>query len=501
MIPAQVRFSPHAVDGAAFADLHELCERLGFLPTFRHGLLLQVAMPEPVDEASVAAIRRATHREVRPFGVDPADFRAAWDAADAGRVSRNARPARAAGAAVPLAPHAWRHALGPGRALALEIVAYAFAVSASDILLDDQQDWHDIAVKRFGAKEILPPVTRDVGAALLRACKEMAGLPVAAALAAQSGAARVAIAPGRRIDLRIEVTPTIHGESLVARLHDAQTQLERMQRLPFAEPGQAAEVAACLAQAQGLIVATGPTGHGKTTTLYACLGQLDRSRLNIRTLEDPVEFPVPWITQIPVGGATGRDFASGLKSLLRQAPHVILLGELRDRAAAQTCMEAVDTGHLLLATLHTRDAVGVVSRLLDLGLTGRQIAAGLRLAIGQRLVPCLCARCRVAAPVRAADAAAFEAYELPAPDELFEASGCPSCGSRGERGVVPVFELFQPGAGEDMEDLIACADAAHFSERELRRRWRRAGGDPLARGALRLAAQGVISVRQARLLF
>lgn len=499
MIPTNIPLAADAVDMGAFADLYPLCDRLRFLPTFRHGLTLQAALADPTDQAAIAAIRGVTHQEVRPFGASAATFEAALLAAVARLSATAAGPAPAERLCAP--PHAWRHAHGPSRALALEIVAYAFAAGASDIFLDDQRDWLDVGIKCSGRKEILPPVTRDVGAGLLRACKEMAGLSTSTVLAAQSGAAHLSVAAGRRVDLRIEVTPTVHGESLVARLQDSQTQLARMRNLPFADVRQREEVTRCLSHSQGLIVATGPTGHGKTTTLYSCLGQLDRSRLNIRTLEDPVEFVVPWITQIPVGAGTGRDFAAGLKSLLRQAPHVILLGELRDRAAAQTCMEAVDTGHLLLATLHTRDAVGVVSRLLDLGLSGRQIAAGLRLAIGQRLLPRLCTGCRAEAPLSESDRAQLAEHALPPPAHFWEPAGCPQCGGRGENGVVPVFELFAPGASDEIEDLIACADAAHFSERDLRRRWRKAGGEPMACAALRLAAEGVVSIHQARLLF
>jgi len=200
----------------------------------------------------------------------------------------------------------------------------------------------------------------------------------------------------------------------------------------------------------GLIVATGPTGHGKTTTLYACLGQLDRSVLNIRTLEDPVEFAVPWITQIPVGAGTGRSFADGLKSLLRQSPHVILMGEIRDLPVAQTCMEAVDTGHLILATLHTRDALGVMSRLLDFGLTGRQIALSLLLVIGQRLARRLCPHCRRQVPPTSLQARHFEHYGLPPPAALHVPGGCGECGGKGERGMVPVFELFHPAAHDEL---------------------------------------------------
>ena len=266
-----------------------------------------------------------------------------------------------------------------------------------------------------------------------------------------------------------------------------------MRRLPFADPAQRCLAEACLAQTQGLIVATGPTGHGKTTTLYSCLGHLDRSVLNIRTLEDPVEFIVPWITQIPVGAGTGRSFGEGLKSLLRQAPHVILMGEIRDGAVAQTCLEAVDTGHLILATLHTRDAVGAVSRLLDLGATGRQIAATVLLVIGQRLVRRLCPHCRRPTAPTSAQARSFERHQLPVPEVLWVPGGCPRCGARGERGVTPIFELFHPAAHDELVTRIGQAGRDTFDERALQARWRALGGSPLAREALRLAADGQIA--------
>jgi len=259
-------------------------------------------------------------------------------------------------------------------------------------------------------------------------------------------------------------------------------------------------VGACLRQSQGLIIATGPTGQGKTTTLYSCLGQLDPSVLNIRTLEDPVEFAIPWITQIPVGAGTGRDFGGGLKSLLRQAPHVILLGELRDRASAQTCFEAVETGHLLFATLHTRDAVGVVARLLDLGITGRQMAGGLLLAIGQRLLRRLCPACRRAEPAKPTVRRHYADQGLPEPAVCWAAEGCAECQGRGAAGFTPVFELFRPRALAEMEDLLASADSARYSERALRRLWRQGGGDSLVRAALRLAAAGEVDYRDAAAL-
>ena len=187
------------------------------------------------------------------------------------------------------------------------MVAFAFASRASDLLLDEQEEWMDVAIKLGGRKEILPPVDKSSAGPSSRRSRKSPGSPRTRSPPRQSGAASLPMGGGRRADLRLEVTPTVHGQSLVARVQDRSLQLRRMEALPFANPAHTRLAEACLGQGQGLIVATGPTGQGKTTTLYSCLGRLDRSSLNIRTLEDPVEFIVPWITQIPVGAGTGQD--------------------------------------------------------------------------------------------------------------------------------------------------------------------------------------------------
>ncbi len=497
---AQVPFSAEDVDRPAYAALRGECRRLRFLPAFSHGILLEAAMITPADEAAVRTIRRITHQEVRRFGISEEDFERALailEAPDSGMGfqpmgSHHGLESRATDE--PLRrPESWDFYRHSAREIAVELVRFAFAAGASDLLLDEQEECMDVAIKLGGQKEILPPVERGFAAVLLKAFKEIAGLSTHTVTTWQSGAASVPMGEGRQADLRIEITPTVHGQSLVARVQDRKLQLSRMDRLPFTSPRHLRLAEACLRQTQGLIVATGPTGQGKTTTLYACLGQLDRSLLNIRTLEDPVEFIVPWITQIPVGAGTGRSFGEGLKSLLRQAPHVILMGEIRDQAVAQTCVEAVDTGHLIFATLHTRDAIGVVARLLDLGLTGRQIATSLLLAIGQRLAPRLCPHCRRASPPTRLQSRHFERYRLPAPPALYEPGGCPRCGDRGARGVTPLFELFHPALDCELEEAIGRAGRDNFREDALRSRWLDLGGSPLVKEGLQLAASGEIA--------
>ena len=495
--PPCVPFSADDADPAAYRDLREACLRHGLLPAFRHGLLLDVGMVNPGDEVAVSALRRLTHQEVRRFRIAESDFDRAVASLE-GRAEPAARGERpSAGEGCVVRPEAWDFHGNSPREVAVKLVRFAFAAGASDILLDEQESWMDVSVKLAGRKEMLPPVEKRAAASLLRAFKEISGMSTQETPFPQSGAACIPAGGGRSADLRIEVTPCIHGESLVARVQDRMLQLERMRRLPFAHPWQSATALACLRQSQGLIVATGPTGSGKTTTLYACLGQLDRSTLNIRTLEDPVEFVVPGITQIPVGAGPGQGFEPGLRSLLRQAPDVILLGEIRDRAAAQTCIDAVDTGHLILATLHTRDAVGAVARLLDLGLSGRPVASSLLLSIGQRLVRRLCPACRRPEAPTDLQARHFALHGLPVPPVLQAPGGCARCGGSGELGVAPVFEFFHPAGCDALADLICAADGRSHDERALRARWVESGGSPLAREALLLAGAGEISHAEA----
>ena len=351
----------------------------------------------------------------------------------------------------------------------------------------------EVAVKLAGRKEILPPVERIFAAALLKAFKELAGLSTHTVTTWQSGFASIPVGGGRRADLRVEVTPSVHGESLVARVQDRQLQLDRMRSLPFTDPRQVR-----------LASALPPPGPGADRGDRGDRAGQDDDALRLSRPARPIgaEHTNP--------GGSGRihramDHANprglrhrprlrdGLKSLLRQAPHVILLGEIRDRSVAQICVEAVDTGHLIFATLHTRDAIGAVSRLIDLDLTGRQISAALTLAIGQRLVRRLCPHCRRQERPTLLQAAHFAQYRLPVPEILHAPGGCPHCGGLGERGVLPVFEFFHPAGDDALSDWIARASRESFNERKLRARWLERGGSPLVCEGLRLVAEGRVA--------
>lgn len=486
-VPRGVPLSGSDINVEAFELCHELCTRFQFLPTYSDGFLMQIGMVDPANERAYIELRNFTHQEIRSFGIRDEDYEKAlaW---------LLNKPSQVADVKVELSyerPKFWNH-FTISRELVLEIVTLAFRLGASDIFIDQQELWTDVAMTIASQKEILPPLSKDHGSSVLKAFKEMSGITTQQYATWLSGFARCPV-DQTWAELRVEITPTLHGESLVARLQNRSLQLERMRVLPFSNPDQTRSVLSCLAQRQGLILATGPTGHGKTTTLYSCLGQLDRAKLNIRTLEDPVEFAVPWVTQIPVGSGTMRSYADGLKSLLRQAPHVILMGEIRDNEVAQTCVEAVDTGHLILATLHTRDAIGVVSRLMDLGLTSHAIATSLTLIISQRLMRRLCIECKKKVKVTELQARHYARYHLAVPEHLWIGCGCKLCGGVGEKGIVPVFEIVRPSVHLGLSAELRKVSRVGYDEEKLRSLWLRTGGIPLIKEALSRAAQGEIA--------
>jgi type IV pilus assembly protein PilB len=491
-LPTSIPLRCADVDAITFGKNIDLFTRLQCLPTLSEGILLQLGMVDPYSEYAFVEIRNHTHQEVRAFGITLNDFETALTALNSNLVPCAEILIQKSMSERPKTWGEYSHA----RSLVLEIIRLAFNIGASDVFIDQQELWTEVAMKVSGQKEILPPLVKDVGCAAIKAVKEMAGITTQGSQSWQSGFARCAI-EDKWAELRVEITPTVHGESVVARIQNRSLQIERMKKLPFYTTDHRILAEQCLAQRQGLILATGPTGHGKTTTLYSCLGQLDHARLNIRTLEDPVEFTIPWITQIPVGSGTPRTYADGLKSLLRQAPHVILMGEIRDAEVAQTCIEAVDTGHLILATLHTRDVIGVVSRLMDLGLSGRCISTALSLVISQRLMRKLCPECKEQKKVDELQSRYFRRYDLVVPDFLWVGKGCRACGGMGEKGVIPVFELLKLSSHFGMATELAKSDRKSFDETKLRHLWLNSGGLPLMREALLRVSSSEISFKEA----
>lgn len=318
--------------------------------------------------------------------------------------------------------------------------------------------------------------------------KVMAGLDIAETRLPQDGRIPLALA-GRQIDTRVSSLPGHYGERIVLRILDRSTGLR-----PLADLGLSVQQQALLRRLSGfpngVILATGPTGAGKTTTLYSLLQLADRAERNIVTVEDPIEYDLPGISQSQINAEIGMSFAAGLRATLRQDPDVILVGEIRDQETAQTAAQAALTGHLVFSSLHANSSVGAIVRLRDLGLDNFLIAATLRGVIAQRLLRRLCSDCCRAQATGAREAALFQRHGLPMPDQIQQAVGCARCAGSGYAGRVGIFEM-----AEITDEIIAAIDRG-ASEAELKELALDAGETLIGQG-LRAVAAGEVSLDEA----
>jgi type IV pilus assembly protein PilB len=283
------------------------------------------------------------------------------------------------------------------------------------------------------------------------------------------------------------VLPSIHGESVAIRLLDTSQGLRHLDQIGLS-PRDRERLDDLVARDHGLFLVCGPTGCGKTTTLYAVLQSLIRQRINILTIEDPVEYRIPGIQQMQVNRAAGFTFASAMRNFLRHDPDVIMVGEIRDRETAEIAIESALTGHLVLSTLHTNTAATAVTRLLDLGVEPYLLRASLLGAMSQRLVRRLCPQCRAPAP---ADARVAALLGLPADGPYWRGAGCAHCEGLGVRGRAAAYELMV--ASPAMLPLIhAGAEADRIHALAVQE-----GMTPLTATAAGMAARGEISLEEA----
>lgn len=325
-----------------------------------------------------------------------------------------------------------------------ELMERAVELRASDIHIEP---FRSSLVVRMRVDGLLRPVSDRVGAlpqALISRIKIIAGLDIAERRLPQDGAARVRV--GRsEIDIRVATMPTMHGESAVIRLLPRDRGLLDLSKLGLS-PSDEAKLVGTLDMPHGMIVITGPTGSGKTTTLATMLMRLNEPTRKILTIEDPIEYEIHGINQSQVKPPIGLTFAAALRSFVRQDPDVIMVGEVRDAETAHISVHAALTGHLVLTTLHTETAPAAVPRLLDLGVESFLLTSTLRAVIAQRLVRVLCDRCKVRRQLSAGDIAIEPRYRLLgfAPgDGISEPAGCERCQGTGYRGRVGVFEILE----------------------------------------------------------
>ncbi len=331
---------------------------------------------------------------------------------------------------------------------------------ASDIHIEPFADMVRIRYRVDGSLTVADEHPRELHAPLLSHLKVSAGLDIAEKRKPQDGRIEHTAA-GRALDVRTSTLPTNHGESCVMRLLDREANL-----LSLADLGMSARAlewfSKIIERPNGIFLVTGPTGSGKTTTLYAALQTLNRSDRKILTVEDPVEYRIKGINQVQVHPQIGLDFARVLRAFLRQAPNIVLVGEIRDRETAEVAIQASLTGHLVFSTVHTNDAPSAVTRLLDMGVPPFLIATSLQGVLAQRLVRRLCPECAVEEPATPLER---RLLELPEGEALKHPRGCKACRRTGYRGRLGVFEWMQ--MNEELREVLFQASDPNLFRRKV----------------------------------
>jgi len=415
------------------------------VPFAREGDAVFLAMVDPRDVVAIDQVRVFTRAQIKPFQTTERDFD--WILTKYFGVSRKVgeslqtvddtealeedTPAIAVGDS-PNDP--------PVVQMLDSIVQAAVRDGATDIHIEPQAAE---AVVRYRIDGILydkVTLPRAIAGAVASRAKVVAGLDIAERVRPQDGRIRLEW-PGRNLDLRIATVGTAFGERVAIRLLDKNRVLLGLERLGLL-PEQELAIESLLGRPYGIILVTGPTGSGKTTTLYACLARVNERTRNIVTVEDPVEYNLAGITQIPVRAKMGATFPVVLRAILRQDPDVIMVGEIRDPETAQVAIQAALTGHLVLTTLHTNDAAGAIGRLVDMGVEPYLITSTILAAIGQRLVRRLCPNCRRSYPP-GPDLQADLGWISDPADTLYGSEGCAECDHLGYRGRTGVFEVLK----------------------------------------------------------
>ncbi len=308
---------------------------------------------------------------------------------------------------------------------------------ASDVHLDAYERNSLVRFRRDGVLHKIIDVNPGLHAALVSRIKIMAQLDIAEKRLPQDGRIALRLA-GREVDLRVSTIPTAHGERIVMRLLD-----KNKERLQLETLGMAADtlgnVDKLITRPHGIFLVTGPTGSGKSTTLYAALARIDSNALNIMTVEDPVEYEIPGLSQTQVNSKIDMTFARALRSILRQDPDVVMIGEIRDLETAEIAVQSSLTGHLVLATLHTNSAAATITRLLDMGIESFLLSSTLSGILAQRLIRLLCPKCKV--ENTALNESMRNELGIPADVVVYKAAGCDYCSGTGYKGRNGIHEL------------------------------------------------------------
>ena len=495
---AYLRIDPLKVDVARVTEVMSAgyAERRRVLPVQVGATEVVVATAEPFVTDWVDEIARHTRRTVRRVVSSPLEL--ARYTTEFYQLARSVRAAQKTGEVsasvnfeqlVELGKHRQLDANDQGVVQVVDwLWTYAFEQRASDTHLEPRREQCLIRLRIDGVLHTAYQLPQTVMAAVTARIKLLARMDVIERRRPQDGRIKTRSPRGDEIEMRLSTLPTAFGEKLVMRIFDPETAVQPVEALGFGA-ADAARWQRLVAQPHGIVLVTGPTGSGKTTTLYATLRALATDEVNVCTIEDPIEMIEPAFNQTQVQAAVELDFASGLRTLMRQDPDIIMVGEIRDLATAEMAVQAALTGHLVFSTLHTNDAASAVTRLLDLGVPAYLIGATLSGVLAQRLVRRLCPDCRAPDAALAPELLQAALGRLPVlepgePLRPMRPVGCPACRQTGYRGRLGLFELLEVDAA------VRSAIGAEPDLARLRRAGLAGGLQPLRRAGLRLVAQG-----------
>lgn len=374
------------------------------------------------------------------------------------------------------------------------VLEYAFLSRASDIHLEPADDKILVRLRVDGVLQDSFNVPRTLHSGLITRIKILTGMRTDEHQTAQDGRFRMKIKnPPRQFDIRVSVAPTYYGENAVLRLLAEQTEIAKLDDLALNETDKI-KIRHAVRMPFGMILATGPTGSGKTTTLYNILRELNTREVSIITVEDPIEYSLEGVTQIQVNSRTGLTFANGLRSILRQDPNVIMVGEIRDEETANIAVNAALTGHKMLSTLHTNDAATTLPRLLDMGVEPFLVASTINVAIGQRLVRMLCQECKQKKKITESEFRNLTEHIskeiLNNQRDFFLGRGCEECGQSGYYGRMGIYEVLE------MNDFVREAVMRRADASEVKQIAIKNGMTTLLEDGFKKAAAGLTSIEE-----
>ena len=374
--------------------------------------------------------------------------------------------------------------------LVSNILMEAFKMRASDIHIEPLEKSLRVRYRIDGKLIEIENHPRKLLPAIVARIKVMSGsMSIAEKRMPQDGRIQIMVG-GKDVDLRVSCVPSNHGESIVMRILDKTSLLLGLPELGFLSDDQDT-FKQMISLPDGIILVTGPTGSGKTTTLYACLNVINRPDKKIITVEDPVEYEMPGINQVMVRTEIGMTFGAALRAMLRQAPNIIMIGEIRDEETANIAINAALTGHLVFSTLHTNDAPSAIARLADIGVKKFLIASAIRAIIAQRLVRKLCSTCKVSAElsVRELRMLNIDGSQMSG-SSIYNAAGCDACRSIGYKGRMGLFEIFK------IDDEVSHMINDDLSSPQLRKRARELGMRTLREDGIRKVLSGMTSAEE-----